>query len=200
MLAKQFALAAHSGQWYGTQPYRYHLNEVVKLVGDGGTLEAIAWLHDTLEDCVGQTLNGHVVSYETLVQLFGKLIADCVLALTDPLLETETNKFNRLANAPIEAKVVKLADLAANMVESIDHQPEPTFLQDYVDECDFYFRALGSADYKYLAKRRELMRTISDVCIRFRTSVLITEIDRFTGKPKHKFVDKGVSYLEQRRD
>ena len=69
-------------------------------------------MHDTIEDCPP-------TSYEDLVRLFGKNVADLVAELTDDKsLAKQTRKELQIENAPKktpEATLIKLADKSSNV-------------------------------------------------------------------------------------
>jgi len=116
--AERFARVCHAGQFRkgaAKEPYTIHLEEVSSLVEKwGGSDEAIAaaWLHDTIEDCPP-------TSYEDLVSLFGKKVADFVAELTDDKsLPKQIRKELQIENAPKkspEAALIKLADKSSNV-------------------------------------------------------------------------------------
>lgn len=113
--AREFALAAHGDQGYGSQPYRVHLDAVAELAREyGAEAEVVAYLHDVVEDTP--------VSLDELVEVFGARVAACVSILTDePGDSREQRKrrtYARLAEVSEEldvALVVKAADRLANM-------------------------------------------------------------------------------------
>lgn len=112
--ARTFAIEAHGGQQYGTQPYIVHLDTTVNILREFGftdqTLIDAAYLHDVIED----TLTG----YSALVRSFGKEVADIVFGVTD---EPGVNRAERHRKTyPKTASnlnfiTVKLADRIANM-------------------------------------------------------------------------------------
>ncbi|MCR9161838.1 MAG: HD domain-containing protein [Nannocystaceae bacterium] len=74
--ARAFAIEAHGAQTYGTRPYVTHLDAVAALVPDDPPLQAVAYLHDVLEDTP--------VRYPTISERFGTIVADAVALVTDP--------------------------------------------------------------------------------------------------------------------
>lgn len=113
--ARDFALAAHAGQAYGPLPYRFHLEMVARLASRyGPRAEAVAWLHDVLEDT-------HV-DYEDLAFEFGEWVAELVRSLTDEPGQNRrerkgrTNeKLRRLPESHEDARAVKACDRLANV-------------------------------------------------------------------------------------
>ena len=91
--AWSFAEKAHSGvtRKFSGDPYFEHVRKVFKLVKKVDTREtlgAAALLHDTLEDCPQ-------VTYEILIENFGKEVANLVKELTSKE-DLVDNSFTRL--------------------------------------------------------------------------------------------------------
>jgi (p)ppGpp synthase/HD superfamily hydrolase len=124
--ARAFAVKAHGTQMrkYEKVPYVTHLDRVVALLKEHGFdaphLLAAAYLHDTLEDTEA--------SLQDMVAEFGAEVAELVYWLSD--LEKGTRQTRkrmsawRLSRAPLEAKLIKLADLADNTPSIIQHDPD----------------------------------------------------------------------------
>jgi guanosine-3',5'-bis(diphosphate) 3'-pyrophosphohydrolase len=78
--AKRFAVEAHADQSYGEEPYAVHLEAVVSIVQqaapDDALAEAVAWLHDVVEDTP--------VTVDALTKSFGAEVALAVASLSDP--------------------------------------------------------------------------------------------------------------------
>lgn len=114
--ARAFAAMAHGAQRrkYEDAPYTVHLDRVVQMLRDHGfdapVLLAAAYLHDVVEDTDA--------SIQDVLDRFGVEVAELVYWLTDA--EPGRRKIRkimsawRLSRAPIEAKLIKLADLADN--------------------------------------------------------------------------------------
>jgi (p)ppGpp synthase/HD superfamily hydrolase len=114
-LARDFAIAAHGDQRYGTDPYSFHLDAVAALVSMyGEDAQVVAYLHDVVEDTP--------VKIELIREKFGDMIAACVSLLTD---EPRINRKERKArtNAKLQTVstnlslvlIVKAADRLANL-------------------------------------------------------------------------------------
>lgn len=76
--AKEFAITAHWGQMYGSQPYIVHLDQVASMCKEYNLpeyVQAAAYLHDVVEDT---NIHANQVSNE-----FGYEIATLVYAVTD---------------------------------------------------------------------------------------------------------------------
>ena len=117
-----FAVKAHSGTERRGKgfPYIVHLMEAVEIVATitpDQELLAAAMLHDTVEDTD--------VTLEELRREFGNRIADIVEAESDVRQDGESDEeswhrrkqeaIDRLAAAPLEAKIVAMGDKLSNM-------------------------------------------------------------------------------------
>ena len=109
--AKDLAHRAHAGQVdKAGRPYIEHVARVAAAVADDPEAEAVAWLHDVLEDCPG---------YESEVLDFPARIAKSVVLLTRWEGESATTYYDILACHPVSIPYrVKLADIADNADES----------------------------------------------------------------------------------
>ena len=114
--AMNFAIEAHGDQMYNGHQYSYHLSQVVDNVlirkfGDPllSTYVAVAWLHDTMEDCG--------VTYKQIQDEFGVAVADSVQRLT----KTKEMQYEHYLAGCIMSAVareVKICDTLANLRES----------------------------------------------------------------------------------
>ena len=116
--ASEFSREAHRGQKrkYTGEDYYYHTKDVAHRVWvSGGSVEAIcaALLHDTIEDTE--------TTYNELLGVFGEVIANMVLKLSDVSVPEDGNRAYRkkldreaYADACNDTKTVKLADLLSN--------------------------------------------------------------------------------------
>jgi len=114
--AKKFAILMHKGQKRkdGKTPYWRHLEQVVKRLCTMGAKEDIliaGWLHDTIEDTE--------TDYDDIKEKFGIKVAEIVSSLTKEtrLVESKREKLyvKQLKLSSFEAKIVKLADVTANI-------------------------------------------------------------------------------------
>lgn len=111
--AEYFARSVHKGQKYenGKDYCDEHLSKVVKIAKFLGNLsnisiiDDVAWLHDTIEDTA--------ITYYDLEQTFGSNIARAVELLTRD--GTEEQYLEKLRNSAYVVKIVKLADILANL-------------------------------------------------------------------------------------
>lgn len=158
--AIRFAALAHSGQEVpGTKlPYLLHISNVCMEVCralaedalhiDGDLALACALLHDTLEDTA--------VTFEELVENFGRPVAEGVDALTKDVSiadkrERMIDSLERIRHQPKEIAMVKLADRITNL------QPAPPHWslekrQYYHREAQLILDRLAGA-HPYLEKR-----------------------------------------------
>lgn len=150
--AMMFAREVHSWQRrkYTNAPYFDHLAEVAGIVGSvaidddaesADQMMAVAWLHDTVEDC-GVTLNQIEVR-------FGFRVALGVSGLTD--VETGANRADRKAKARERLaacagwiQTIKCADLISNTGSIVQHDPK--FAEVYLEEKRLLLEVLTNAD------------------------------------------------------
>lgn len=125
--AKRFALEAHKDQKYGEKPYSYHLEQVVENVklrmkDDPllSTYVAVAWLHDTMEDCG--------ITFKQIEDEFGLAIADAVQRLTKTK-EMEYEHYLAGCIVSAIAREVKICDTMANLLESFRNNREKGMLK-----------------------------------------------------------------------
>ena len=108
-LAAQIATDAHRGQFRrdGVTPYISHPEAVAKRVEGDDLAEAIAWLHDVLEDTA--------IKVQDLVSfgLPAEIVARVELLTKNDGLEYE-QYLRRIKSDPV-AKRVKIADMLANL-------------------------------------------------------------------------------------
>jgi len=129
--ARDFAITAHGDQRYGARPYAVHLAAVVEIVqtmisADDGILDAVAWLHDVVEDTS--------VDVSELRERFGETVSVAVDLVSDPPGENRRSRkaalHSRLAAVDPgdaggrAALLVKAADRLANARASAANSPE----------------------------------------------------------------------------
>lgn len=132
--ARAFADQRHRGQRrkYEQLPYIIHLDRVADIIRrhDHGTptMLAAAYLHDTVEDTA--------TTIQEILEVFGPEVAQLVYWLTDA--EQGKRKARklmsawRLSRAPIEAKLIKLADFVDNTPSIVEF--DPSFARVYLAE------------------------------------------------------------------
>lgn len=116
---------AHAGQFRrdGVTPYIEHPATVAKLLERYDEItQAVAWLHDVLEDCV--------VTPEDLEKEIGGYTADCVLTLTPHGEESYMDYIRaiRCCGSDSVPVIVKTADILANLGDN----PTPEQTRKYV--------------------------------------------------------------------
>lgn len=127
--AMVFAVNAHNGQFRdGGEPYIKHPAQVAALIAqvtNDDEVIAAAWLHDVIEDTP--------VSYEVLVEKFGKRIADLVMEVTHETHQNG-NYFPRLKTK--EGIMLKFADRLSNISDMSSWQEKRQ--QHYLKKSKFW--------------------------------------------------------------
>jgi (p)ppGpp synthase/HD superfamily hydrolase len=145
--ARTFALEAHGEQKrkYSEQPYVVHLDAVVRILRSFGIdrphLLAAAYLHDTVEDTSA--------TMQDILDAFGEEIAELVYWLTD--VEQGKRRMRklmsawRLGHAPMDAKLIKLADFIDNSEDICrnDRHFAPVYLKEKAKTLEMMERAEG---------------------------------------------------------
>ena len=121
--ARAFAADKHASQKrkYTDQPYFNHLEAVASTLQSAGVMEptvlAAAYLHDTVEDTDA--------TMQDIIREFGADVGELVYWLTDA---EEGNRESRtlmsswrLARAPMQAKLIKFADIIDNATSIREH-------------------------------------------------------------------------------
>lgn len=108
--AMAIALRAHNGQVnsHDGEPYILHVHRVATHVRDRGldeTHQAVAWLHDTLEDTD--------LTASELNAAFPPDVAAAVITLTKTRGQSNEYYYHNLAHNPIAARV-KISDIVDN--------------------------------------------------------------------------------------
>ncbi|WP_210325037.1 HD domain-containing protein [Mesorhizobium silamurunense] len=130
MRAYSFAAAAHGSvkqlRKYTGEPYIVHpvaVAEIVKSVPHTPEMIVAALLHDTVEDTPA--------TFEDIEEEFGPRVAGLVRWLTDVSKPSDGNRAARkaldlahIAQAPPEAKTIKLADLIDNTSTIKERDPD----------------------------------------------------------------------------
>jgi len=124
MNAEQYARQVHAEDRYGDEPYAVHLEAVVAVVreyDDSPEAEAVAWLHDVVEDSDR--------SVGDIERLFGREVSVPVACVSDPDGPNRRVKKARLhaqlakldAEQPVyrRALLVKLSDRLVNVRASV---------------------------------------------------------------------------------
>ncbi|QLH05893.1 HD domain-containing protein [Nitrosopumilus ureiphilus] len=115
--AELLAKKKHAGQFRkdNTAPYSKHLEDVVNRLKSLGVIDkellSAGWLHDIIEDTD--------TSFDSLYEQFGDRIAVIVSSLTKdktlPRKQREKAYNVQLKEASLDAKLIKLCDISANL-------------------------------------------------------------------------------------
>lgn len=107
--AKALAYRAHAGQVdKAGRPYIEHVSRVAAAVADDPEAEAVAWLHDVLEDAPG---------FISDLEMFPAYVRRSVIRLTRYPQDTQAAYYDEIRRYPTSLRV-KLADIADNADES----------------------------------------------------------------------------------
>lgn len=132
--ARTYAVQKHGGQTrkYSDEPYVTHLDAVVRLLKEHAIEDenvlAAAYLHDVVEDTP--------VTMQEVIDEFGDDVARLVYWLTDDEKGNRKSRMKmatwRLAQAPWNAKLIKLADIVDNTRSISEADPNfgPVFLRE----------------------------------------------------------------------
>ena len=160
--AEAFARRVHDGQrrkGAAAEPYADHLAEVAGFAsrhGGDATALAVAWLHDTVEDCDS-------VTDADLRARFGAAVADAVAELTDDKSLPQTRrKALQIAHAPRlsdRAALVKLGDKWSNIRALGRSPPEGWDLARRLDYLDWAVAVVAALPALPAAARAEFDRT-----------------------------------------
>jgi len=125
--AKELAHRAHAGQTdKAGRPYIEHVARVAAAVADDPEAEAVAWLHDVLEDCKPEYCN-EVWSYPDRI----RTAADDIARMPS---ESLSHYYGGIRSNPLALRV-KLADIADNSSEErlalLDEKPAARLRRKY---------------------------------------------------------------------
>ena len=116
--ARLISNSVHRNAMYGIYPYKKHTTDVVQILmnhGYGGSHLISAWLHDCIED--------GSLTYRKILRTFSLVVAEIVLAVTDPSDVRDRKEAKTLVIAKIKkyplAAPTKVADRIANYVMGI---------------------------------------------------------------------------------
>ena len=112
-----FATKAHEGQFRKgtTRPFILHpleVGEIVSAMTEDEEIIAAAILHDTIEDC-------EQVTAQSIAEQFGERVAEMVLQESEDKsktwMERKSRTIEKLGTAPMEIRMIGLADKLSNM-------------------------------------------------------------------------------------
>lgn len=158
--AQNFSWERHAGQVrkYTGEPYFFHCCRVAQLVREqGGSPEAIAasYLHDTIEDTD--------TTYEELISIFGVVVADMVLDLSDVSKPSDGNRATRkkldraayILASPV-VKTIKLADMIDNSLCILKHDKK--FAEIYLPEKALLLNYLVGGSEELFKRAQDILR------------------------------------------
>lgn len=110
--AQQIATEAQSGQFRrgGQIPYIKHPEDVASRVGSGDDEQAVAWLHDVIEDC-------NVTAEDLLAQGIPSHCVDAVVLMTKTEGVEYEAYLERIRSNPLATRV-KIADMISNLADN----------------------------------------------------------------------------------
>lgn len=170
--AKKLAHEKHKNQKRkdGVTPYSDHLEGVVNRLKNLGVTDknvlSAAWLHDIIEDTD--------VTFDQINEKFGRDIAVMVLSLTKdkniPKKDKEQQYINQLKNAPIQAKIIKLCDISANLKDLASAPISKTQKNKQVKKILHYLRTIKneiSESQTEYPKIHEIIDGVNTICVKF---------------------------------
>lgn len=163
--AELFAKKKHSGQLRkdGVTTVYAHLKSVVNTLKNIEMIDedvlAAAWLHDIIENTD--------TTFDEIDQLFGKKVALLVLSLTkDNKMSKKTQEqqyVKQLRRSSLEAKMIKLCDIASNLKQVHISSMSNTKKIRTVMKILHYANAIKSDILKNIRKYPNLTKIIEDV-------------------------------------
>jgi guanosine-3',5'-bis(diphosphate) 3'-pyrophosphohydrolase len=150
--AASYAAVKHKDQMYGDEPYTTHLAHVAEVLFRFNfydeTLQAAAWLHDTVEDTDAKI--------EEIALMFGDRVADLVYRVTNEQgknrKERHVKTYPKIA-ASEDATTLKLADRIANVEKSMQdsYKLYGMYRKEYTDfRNTLYKEGIHAAMWQYL--------------------------------------------------
>lgn len=171
--AKKFAHEKHKNQTKkdGVTSYIEHLEGVVFRLKNLGITNAdvicAAWLHDMLEKTD--------VSFEEIIQRFGREVAIIVLSLSKNAnlsrKEREPQYIKQLKDAPVEAKIIKLCDISSNIKDLTNASLSKTQKNKKIRKILHYLRVIKneiSEEKSKYPKIQDIVDGINSAAIKFK--------------------------------
>jgi (p)ppGpp synthase/HD superfamily hydrolase len=170
--AKKFAQEKHKNQKRkdGITLHFDHLEGVVNRLKNLGVTDkevlCAAWLHDIIEDTD--------ITFDQINERFGREIAVIVLSLSKDQniskKDRETQYINQLKDASIQAKIIKLCDISANLKDLANAPISKTQKNKQIKKILYYLRIIkndiSESKTKY-PKIQEIMDGINTICVKF---------------------------------
>jgi (p)ppGpp synthase/HD superfamily hydrolase len=170
--AKKFAQDKHKNQKRenGITTYYEHLEGVVNRLKSLGIIDknvlSAAWLHDTIEETD--------VTFDEINERFGREVAIIVLSLSKEkniLKNKEERYINQLKSADLQAKIVKLCDISANLKDLINSPISKTQKNKQVRKMSHYLNVIKNEVLENKSKYpkiQEIIDGINAVCIKYK--------------------------------
>ncbi|GKS67463.1 hypothetical protein YTPLAS73_10100 [Nitrosarchaeum sp.] len=176
--AKKLAHEKHKNQKKkdGVTPYSDHLEGVVSRLKNLGVTDknvlSSAWLHDIIESTD--------MTFDQINEKFGREIAVMVLSLTKdkniPKKDIEQQYINQLKNAAIQAKIIKLCDISANLKDLANAPISKTQKNKQVKKVLHYLRIIKNdileSQTEY-PKIIEIIEGINIICVKFHQKPIV---------------------------
>ena len=162
--AEQFAKQRHIGMTRdGGKPYLTHLEGIVNRLKKIGVndedLLAAGWLHDIIEDTD--------TTFDDINSIFGKNVAVLVLSLTkDKKLskkELKRQYIEQIKNAPWQAQLIKLCDIASNLKSLKDSNWSKNKIKNQVKEKRYYLDTIKPGLVQIKPKFPSILGIIDDI-------------------------------------
>ena len=171
--AQKFACEKHKNQKRkdSITPFSDHLVGVVNRLKNLGIVNqnvlCAAWLHDIIEDTD--------VTFDEINEIFGNVISVLVLSLSKdselPKKQREAQYIQQLKDSTLQAKIIKLCDISANLKDISNAPISKTQKNKQVKKLFRYLRVikkgLSEINSEY-PKIQELMDGINSVGNKFR--------------------------------
>lgn len=143
----------------GTTPYHEHLGSVVARIKSLGITDedtiAAAWLHDAIDHAMR--------SFDEIDQRFGSKVAVLVLSISKdrglPRAIQEEQYVKQLRDAPLDAKIIKVCDIAANLRDMKNSSLSKTRKMKEMKKSLYYVNVIKSD----LAKNKAQMPGITNI-------------------------------------
>jgi len=177
--AKKFAHEKHKNQKTRnmTSPYSDHLEGVVSRLKNLGITDknilCAAWLHDVIEDTDA--------GFDQINERFGREIAVTVLSLTkDHNLskkDRETQYIKQLRDATLQAKIIKLCDIADNLKDLLNAPISQTQKNKQVKKILHYLRVIKNdiiENKSNYPKIQEILDGVNIICVKFKQKPILT--------------------------
>ena len=171
--AKRFAFEKHRNQKRkdGITPFSDHLEGVVNRLKNMGVSDnnvlCAAWLHDVIEKTDA--------SFDEINEIFGNTISVLVLSLSKDMnlskKDRELQYVQQLKNSTIEAKIIKICDISANLRDVSNAPISKTQKNKLIKKLFHYLRIIKkdmSESKSNFPKIQELLDGINSIGVKYR--------------------------------